>query len=170
MDVRASGDSIGEVVDEFKDQIRGQVRESLRASMASMEEAGPGPGSGLEREMSELEEAEDAVLRFDAVTDGERRYQVPLRVRLETSRSGLDVDVVAVREGKSVSDANRFDRETRRAVNEHLARGGTATLAFANGGAGEAYEVGPVLSWSHEDGQPTVTAVEVEEVLFDDEP
>lgn len=165
---------LDDVVDEFKESIRGQVRDSLRASMAAMEDPHPAsqPGGGaerggLDREMTELERAEDAVLRFDGVTDEAPRYEVPLRVRLETSRDGMDVEVVAVREGKSVSEMNRFDRETRRAVNEHLARGGTATLAFEGA---ERYEVGPVCSWSRDDaGHPTVTAVDIEEVLFDDE-
>ncbi|MEF8852967.1 MAG: hypothetical protein V5A44_09780 [Haloarculaceae archaeon] len=163
---------LDDVVDEFKESIRGQVRESLRASMAAMDDASSagrrksGTGGGLDREMTELEQAEDAVLRFDDVTDDDRRFAVPLRVRLETSRDGMDVEVVAVREGKSVADTNRFDRSTRRAVNEHLARGGTATLAFDGA---EAYEVGPVLSWSRDDGgNPTVSEVSVEEVLFDE--
>lgn len=156
-------DSIGEVVDEFKEQIRGQVRDSLRASMQSVEAA----GSELEREMNELEASEDAVLRFDDVTDDDPRYRVPLRVRLETRRGGLDFDVVAVRSGKSVSGMNRFDPETRRAVNEHLTRGGTATLSF---GDREAYDVGPAVSWGrNEDGTTTVTDVGIPEVLFDDE-
>jgi hypothetical protein len=89
-------------------------------------------------------------------------------VRLETSRSGLDIEVVAVRTGKSVTDCNRFDRGTRQSINEHLARGGTATLTFENG-HDEAYSVAPVLSWSRaDDGTPTVSDVEIAEVLFDD--
>jgi len=156
-------ESIGEAVEDLKRHVRGQVAHSLRESMDAMEEV----NVDLEAEMTELENAEDAVLRFDGVTDDDRRYEVPLRVRLETSRDGLDVEVVAVREGKSVSGMNRFDRETRRAVNEHLARGGTATLAFEGA---ERYEVGPVCSWSRDDGgRPTVSTVDIEEVLFDDE-
>lgn len=157
-----SGDSIGDVVDEIKGQVQNQVRESLRASMESVEVA----GSDLEREMTELESAEDAVLRFPDAAGEDPRYQVPLRVRLETSRGGMAVDVVAVREGKSVSEMNRFDRETRRAINEHLARGETATLSFDGA---ERYEVGPVLSWGRDDaGEPTVTEVRIPEVVFDD--
>ncbi|WP_123538753.1 hypothetical protein [Halosimplex salinum] len=155
------GDSIGAMVDEIKGQVHDQVRESLRASMESVEDA------GLEREVTELERAEDAVLRFDEVTGDDPRYRVPLRVRLETSRGGLDFEVVAVRGGKSVSGMNRFDRETRQSINEHLARGGTATLSF---GDEETYEVGPAIAWRRDDdGAPVVSDVGIPEVLFDDE-
>ncbi|WP_415380892.1 hypothetical protein [Halosimplex sp. TS25] len=158
-----SDDSIGAVVEEIKGQVHDQVRESLRASMESVETA----GADLEREMTELERAEDAVLRFDDVTGDDPRYQVPLRVRLETSRGGLDFEVVAVRGGKSVSGMNRFDRETRQAINEHLARGGTATLSFDGE---EAYEVGPAIAWRRDDdGAPIVSDVGIPEVLVDDE-
>jgi|GEM_PF-982189 len=154
-------DSVSELVEGIKAQVHDQVRESLRASMESVEAA----GSDLDREMTELERAEDAVLRFDEAVGDDRRYRVPLRVRLETSRAGMDVTVVAVRQGKSVSDTNRFDSESRRAVNVHLASGGTATLSF---GGGEDYEVAPALTWSHgDDGAPTVTDVEIEEVVLD---
>ncbi|MFC7139463.1 hypothetical protein ACFQMA_06370 [Halosimplex aquaticum] len=157
------GDSIGAMVEEIKGQVHDQVRESLRASMESVETA----GAGLEREMTELERAEDAVLRFDDVTGDDPRYRVPLRVRLETSRGGLDFEVVAVRGGKSVAGMNRFDRETRQAINEHLARGGTATLSFDSE---EAYEVGPAIAWRRDDdGAPVVSDVGIPEVLFDDE-
>jgi len=158
------GDSISGMVEEIKGQVHDQVRESLRASMESVEAA----GADLEREMDELANAEDAVLRFPDAAGEDPRYEIPLRVRLETSRGGMDVTVVAVREGKSAAGTNRFDRETRRAVNEHLARGGTASLAFEGGS--ESYEVAPVLEWRHgDDGAPTVTAVDVEEVIFDAE-
>ncbi|MFB6139466.1 MAG: hypothetical protein ABEJ26_03420 [Halosimplex sp.] len=155
-------DSIGAMVEDIKGQVQNQVRESLRASMESVEAA----GADLEREMDELANAEDAVLGFADAAGDDSRYEVPLRVRLETSRGGMDVTVVAVREGKSTAGMNRFDAEARRAVNGHLARGGTAQLAFADGA--EAYEVAPVLEWGHgDDGNPTVTAVEVDEVIFD---
>jgi len=154
-------DSVGELVEGIKAQVHDQVRESLRASMESVEAA----GSDLDRQMTELEAAEDAVLRFDEAVGDDRRYRVPLRVRLETSRAGMDVTVVAVRTGKSVTDTNRFDSESRRAVNVHLASGGTATLSF---GGGEDYDVAPALAWSHgDDGVPTVTDVEIEEVVLD---
>ncbi|WP_436927805.1 hypothetical protein [Halosimplex amylolyticum] len=157
------GDSIGAMVDEIKGQVQNQVRESLRASMESVEAT----GADLEREMTELERAEDAVLRFDDVTGDDPRYRVPLRVRLETSRGGLDFEVVAVRGGKSVSGMNRFDRETRQSINEHLARGGTATLSFDDE---ETYEVGPAIAWRRDDdGAPIVSDVGIPEVLFDDE-
>jgi len=154
-------DSVGALVEGIKAQVHDQVRESLQASIESVETA----GSDLDRQMTELEQAEDAVLGFESAVSDERRYRVPLRVRLEASREGMDVTVVAVREGKSVTDMNRFDSESRRAVNVHLASGGTATLSF---GGGEDYDVAPVLAWSHGDGgAPTVTSVRIEEVVLD---
>lgn len=154
--------SIGDFADQLRDQIRGQVRESLESSMQSVQH-------DLDREMRDLRAAEDAVLRFDVLED-DPRYEVPLRVRMETSRSGLDVEVVAVREGKSVTGTNRFDRGARRTVNEHFATGGTATLAFGANGDAETYEVAPVCSWGrHDDGTPRVSGVEIHEVVFDAE-
>ncbi len=173
------GESIGDVVDQFRSQLRDQVRESVRESMESS------LGTDLDREVTELEAAEDAVLRFPFLDDEGPAYRVPLRVDMQTSRDGLAVDVVAVRQGKSVRDMNRFDRAARRAVNERLARGDTATLEFEAAGGensaepsvaaapedgAESYAVAPVLSWTQgDDGGPAVGAVEVDEVLFDDD-
>lgn len=153
--------SVGEMVDDIKAQVHQQVRDSLRASMESVD----GGGSDLEREVTELERAEDATLGFEAAVGSDRQYRVPLRVRQETSRDGLDVTVVAVRGGKTVADTNDFDSKTRRAVNEYLASRGTATLSF---GGEEHYEVAPILEWGHgNDDRPTVTDVEIEEVMLD---
>jgi hypothetical protein len=154
--------SFGDLADQLRDQIRGQVRESLESSMQSVQH-------DLDREMRDLQAAEDAVLRFDVLED-DPQYEVPLRVRMEISRSGLDVEVVAVREGKSVTGTNRFDRGARRTVNEHLATGGTVTLAFDANGDAETYEVAPVCSWGrHDDRTPRVSSVEIHEVVFDAE-
>jgi len=176
---RREPEGIGDVVDQFRSQLREQVQESVRESMESSF------GTDLDREVSELEAAEDAVLRFQFLDDEQAAYRVPLRVDLQTSRAGLDVDVVAVRQGKSVRDLNRFDRAARRTVNERLARGDAATLEFeaaagensaepslasAPEDGAESYRVAPVLSWTRsEDGAPAVAAVEVDEVLFDDD-
>jgi hypothetical protein len=158
----SDGGALAHLADRLREQVQSEVRESLRESMGAM-------GGDLDREMRDLQDAEDAVLSFD-VLDDDPRYRVPLRVRMETSRDGLDVDVVAVREGKSARGTNRFDREARRAVNEHLATGGTATLAFGTNGDRETYRVAPVCSWRRsDDGTPRVAEVEVHEVVFDDE-
>lgn len=152
---------VGEFVEELRQHVQREVRDSLESSMESVQH-------DLDREMRDLQDAEDAVLRFD-VLDDDPRYDVPLRVRLETSRDGLDVEVVAVREGKSVTGTNRFDRAARRRVNEHLATGGTATLSFGANGDAERYDVEPVCSWGRtDDGTPRVSAVEVHDVVFDD--
>lgn len=152
---------IAEFSEQLRQQVQSQVRDSLESSIQSAH-------NDLDREMRDLRDAEDAVLRFEVLGD-EPRYDVPLRVRLETSRDGLDVEVVAVREGKSVTGTNRFDRDARRRVNEHLATGGTATLSFGANGDSESYDVAPVCSWGRtDDGTPRVSAVEVHEVIFDD--
>jgi len=156
------GESIGDIADQFRSQLREQVQESVRESMASS------LGTDIDREVDELAAAEDAVLRFPFLDDDRSAYRVPLRVDLQTSRAGLAVDVVAVRQGKSVRDYNRFDRAARQTINERLARGDTARLAFADGA--ESYDVAPVLSWTRsDDGSPTVGDVEIDEVLFDDD-
>jgi len=161
--------STDEFVEEMKRGVRNQVVNSLQSSLGGL-----GEGEfDLEHEMGALQDAEDAVLVFDFL-DGNGAYEdeafwVPLRVTQQTSREGLDVEVVAVRSGKSVSHMNHFDRSARRQVNANLAAGETATLRFTDGGDGEEYRVYPVLSWSKdESGRPTVTSVEIDEVILDD--
>jgi len=161
--------STDEFVEEMKRGVRNQVVNSLQSSLGGL-----GEGEfDLEHEMGALQSAEDAVLVFEFLdTNGSyegESYWVPLRVTQQTSREGLDVEVVAVRSGKSVSHMNRFDRSARRQVNANLAAGEPATLRFTDGGNGEQYRVYPVLSWSKdESGRPTVTAVEIDEVILDD--
>jgi hypothetical protein len=155
---------LGDVVDEFRRQVKDQVTNSLRMSMQGMQEA----NEELEREMGELAEAEDATLTFTGLDDPE--HTVPLRVNQRTSRAGLEVDVVAVRQGKNVQGTNQFDRSARQQLNTSLARGEPATLRFENGTDAEAYRVYPVLSWGKDDaGRPTVTEVEIDEVVLEDE-
>lgn len=119
---------------------------------------------GLDAEVETLENAEDAVLRFPFLDD-DSGNTVPLRVNLETSAAGLDVEVVTIRSGKAVAERNAFDRGARRQIAEALATGETATLELDAGV--EEYRVVPVLSWSHDDGTPTVTDVSISEVSFD---
>lgn len=160
--------STDEFVEEMKRGVRDQVVHSLQSSLSGL-----GEGEfDLEHEMGALQDAEDAVLLFDFLDeegsrDGES-YWVPLRVTQQTSREGLAIEVVAVRSGKSASHMNQFDRSVRRQVNAKLAAGETATLRFTDGGNGEEYPVYPVLSWSKdESGRPTVSAVEIDEVILD---
>ena len=121
----------------------------------------------LDSEVDALSSAEDATLVFDFL-DEKPENQIPLRVTLETSREGLDVDVVAVRRGKSAESMNRFDQAERRTITVRLAKGEAATLQFADGA--EAYHVRPVLSWSRsDDDRPIVSEVEIDEVILDDD-
>ena len=160
---RHGNDSIGEFVDEFGTQLREHVQNQIRTSM----ESSLGSVGGLEREVSELEAAEDAVLRFECFPADRAETQVPHRVNLQTGPGGLDVDVVAVRQGKSVHEMNRFTREERAQINAELANGNGALLEFDGV---ETYQVVPVLSWTRDrDGRPTVADVDVERVVFDDE-
>lgn len=152
--------------DDLEASIQRKVASSLRSGFgaAGLDVPAP-PGSHLDEEVAALSDAEDAVLAFGFLPD-EARFEVPLRVNIETSADGLAVEVVAVREGKDVTDANAFERGTRRDVAERLAGGDAATLRLAEGA--EEYRVSPVLSWGRdEQGRPTVTDVEITDVIFD---
>lgn len=120
-------------------------------------------------ELERVTEAEDAILRFPFLDDVGRQpaNQVPLRVQLNVTGSGLDVEVITVRSGKGVAEMNDFDRGVRRALIEGLATGESATLQLDEGV--EEYVVTPELTWSRgERGRPTVDAVTIEEVRFGD--
>ena len=122
---------------------------------------------GLEAEIGELEDAEDAVLAFPFLAD-DPSNQVPMRVNLRTSSEGLDVEVVAVRRGKDVAEMNRFDSGARATVTKRLAAGEPAALRLRDGE--EEYAVFPSLSWSRDaDGRPTVSEVEIESVEIESE-
>lgn len=154
-------DTFGESLER---QIQDRVYDTLRSSFGAAGIHVP-DRPGMETEMEELASAEDATLAFDVLPD-DRAYDVPLRVDMRTGLDGVVVDVVAVREGKSVRDANRFDTDARKRINTHLGTGGTATLRFADGA--ESYAVRPILSWGRTpDGAPRVTDVDVAEVLLD---
>jgi hypothetical protein len=148
----------------MKRGVRNQVMNSLQSSLDGLTEG----EVDLQREMGALESAEDAILAFEFLEEDEA-YWVPLRVTQQTSREGLDVEVVAVRSGKGVSHMNHFSREARQQVNAALASGTRATLRFTDGENGEAYPVYPILSWGKDDsGRPTVSSVEIDEVILDD--
>lgn len=154
-------DAMGESLER---QIQRRVYDSLQSSFGAAGLDVP-DRPGMDAEMEELASAEDATLGFDVLPD-DVAYEVPLRVDMQTGLEGVTVDVVAVREGKSVRGSNRFDTDARKRVNAHLGGGGTATLSFADGA--ERYPVRPVLSWGRTaDGAPRVSAVEVAEVLLD---
>jgi hypothetical protein len=149
--------------DSLEQQIQRRVYETLQSSFgAAGIDISDRPGMGAE--MEELASAEDAVLTFDGLPDDEA-YEVPLRVDMQTGPDALIIDVVAVREGKSVRDANRFETDARKRINTALARGGTATLSFDGA---EQYEVRPVLSWGRTStGTPRVADVDIVEVVLD---
>jgi hypothetical protein len=118
-------------------------------------------------EIADLADAEDALLVFPVLDADDEGPVVPLRVRLRFDGEGLSVTVVTVRQGKSVADANRFRGDARRRIVRDLATGGTAVLRLGDGD--EEYPVRPVLDWGRDDsGRPTVTDVEIAEVVFDD--
>ncbi len=149
----------------LESQIQNKVYDTLQSSFGAAGIDVP-DHPGLDEEMGELESAEDATLVFDFLDD-RREYRVPLRVNLRTGRDGVEVEVVAVRQGKSVRDTNRFDGGARKQVNARLAGGDAADLRFADGA--ESYAVRPVLSWGRDEtGDPTVTDVRIDEVLLDD--
>lgn len=153
--------------DSVEAQVQNKVYNALRDTFGAAGIDVPEPPEptgfpGLDREMADLSNAEDAVLSFNFLDD-DPAYQIPLRVNLQTSTDGLDVDVVAVRQGKNVRAMNHFDSEARLAVTKRLASGEPAVLRFDDGAEG--YEVEPVIRWERdESGRPTVTAVDIEAV------
>lgn len=154
--------------DRFADSIEAQVQSKVYNALrdtfgaAGIDMPSPPTEWGFDPEMAHLSNAEDAVLGFEFLPD-EPTYQIPLRVNLEASADGLAVEVVTVREGKSVRDMNHFDPQARRAVTTSLAEGQPAVLRFDDGA--EAYPVEPALSWGRDEaGRPAVTGVRIEAV------
>lgn len=120
-------------------------------------------GPTLDSELDRLAEAEDAQLTFPFLESEDAA--IPLRVTLQTTGEGLDVEVVAVRRGKDTEAANRFPAEARQRIATALADGETATLSLQNGA--ETYDVVPTLSWDRTDnGTPTVGDVTIEDVVL----
>ncbi|MFB6095485.1 MAG: hypothetical protein ABEJ71_03410 [Halodesulfurarchaeum sp.] len=162
----SSKDPWDTLAESIEEQVQERVYDALRSSVGAMGIDVP-PEAGLEEEVETLQSAEDATLRFPFLDD-DPASRVPLRVNLRTSPGGLDVEVVTVREGKGVDDQNDFDGATRARITEALAKGETALLTLADGA--ERYRVVPVLSWGRRaDGNPRVTDVEIQEVVFDGE-
>ncbi|MFB6354780.1 MAG: hypothetical protein ABEJ92_11930 [Halobacteriales archaeon] len=161
-----AGDPYDDQWDRFADSVEAQVQrkvyDALRSTFGAAGIDVPEPPGGLDEEMADLTNAEDAVLVFDFLDDA-AAYQVPLRVNLETSAEGLAVEVVAVRQGKSVREMNRFDPSARQTVTARLAEGAPASLRFDDGA--EDYAVDPVLRWGRDDaGRPAVTDVTIRTV------
>lgn len=159
----------GDLGEDIARHVQNRVADTLRDSMRGVLGDVPGPvrlGHGeFESELGSLERGEDAMLEFPFLDDA-LANQIPLRVDLRTSADGLDVDVVTIRQGKSVSEMNRFTPDTRKAITKSLARDGEAVIRLATDD--ETYRVAPVLSWSRDStGRPTITSVEIETVMFD---
>lgn len=62
---------------------------------------------------------------------------------------------------------NTFDCGARRQIAKALASG--SPVRFVLELDVEEYQVTPKLNWSRTDGEPTVTDMEIDQVLFDDE-
>lgn len=157
-----------ELGDRLERQIKQRVEDSLQRAFGLEEGQRPHghrEGQGYEDEVDSLSDAEDAVLVFPYLDD-DPAYEVPLRVEIEMHAEGIDIEVVAVRQGKSVTGMNSFDRGARKGIAEGMAAGTPAGLELGDGA--ETYEVSPVLTWSSSGGDPVVDDVEIEEVLFDE--
>jgi hypothetical protein len=161
----------GDLGEDIARHVQARVADKLRNSMEGVledvprETWGPAGRSEFESELGSLEHGEDATLAFPFLDDVSAN-EIPLRVDLRTSANGLDVDVITIRRGKSVTGMNQFTPETRKAITKNLARGEDAVLRLATDD--ETYRVSPVLSWSRDStGQPTITSVEIEDVMFD---
>ncbi|WP_439025948.1 hypothetical protein [Haloarchaeobius sp. DT45] len=152
---------------EFQDRLRAQIESSLQESLSGVETAMRHVETvtgGLGDEIDRLSDAEDAVLTFTDLPD-DPEHQVPLRVNLATSADGLDVEVVTIRQGKGTEGMNRFAQGDRKTITERVATGGTGLLRLQDGA--EEYAVVPRLTWGRTaEGEPTVTGVEVVEVVF----
>lgn len=143
--------------DDFGEQIARKVLSSVQSSVPGV------PDEPLDDEIARLEDAEDAVL----VLGDSEAERVPLRVALHTGLEGLEVEVVAVRSGKDTEGMNQFAEGARADVAERFAAAEAVALELDDGK--EAYRVRPELTWARgEDGTPTVTDVEVREVVFED--
>lgn len=140
----------------FDEWIAERVEDTVSAAMSAASRS-------LDVEIDRLEGAEDATLVFDTLAEPR---EVPLRVDLRAGPDGLDVDVIAVRQGKGTAGMNSFAEGDRKAVARHLAQGGTAALRI--GDEAVTYDVRPSLEWGRDaEGNPTVTAVEIVEVELD---
>jgi hypothetical protein len=152
------------MADSLESEIQNKVYDTLRRSFGAAGIDVPEDPT-MDREMADLEQAEDADLEFPFLP-ADPTYRVPLRVNLRTSADGLDIEVVAVRRGKSVTGYNDFSGQDRASITETLARGEPAVLSLAAGE--ESYRVAPILEWGRsDDGRPTVRDVTIEAVVFD---
>lgn len=160
-------DDFGE---EIARRVQAHVTNTLRDSMRGVlgdapDMRGPTAPGEFESELGSLERAEDATLGFPFLDSGPENV-IPLRVNLRTSADGLDVDVVTIRRGKTVSKMNQFTPDARKQVTEHLAHGDKAVLQLPTDE--ETYRVSPVLAWSRDStGTAIVTDVEIETVSFE---
>lgn len=157
--------------DEFGDRLERQIKQRVEDSLSrafGFEEAHreptPPQESGYEAQVESLASAEDAVLVFPFLPD-DASYSVPLRVELEMGAGEVSVEVVTVRQGKSVEEMNSFDRSARKRIAEEMATGTPVVLEL--GGGAEQYQVTPVLTWSRDDlDEPIVAHVEIQDVLL----
>lgn len=171
-----SGDVMDDIGDTIEREVKQRVYESLSNSLNitvpdshpvdSSETWSPEDSFSDDESMETLESAEDGQLVFPFLDD-DSAYTVPLRVTVEMETGGIDVEVVAVRQSKSVAEMNTFDRGARREIAEALATGSPVRLVLEPDV--EEYQVTPKLHWSRSDGAPTVTDVEIDQVVFDDE-
>lgn len=93
----------GDLGEDIAHHVQARVADTLRDSMEGVLEGFPGderPPGTFESELGSLEGGEDATLEFPFLDD-DAEYHVPLRVDLETSADGLDVDVITIRRAKT---------------------------------------------------------------------
>lgn len=152
----------GPVLDPFEpDSIGNFVADTVQRSTAFLGEA------EWDEDLDRVTDAEDAALVFPFLGhEGEiPSNQIPLRVRLDVSGTGLDIEVVTIRRGKDTAQMNAFDPQIRQAVIEGIAGGQLADLQLESGS--ESYSVVPVIGWSRGgDGRPHADEVIIEEVVF----
>ncbi|MFC7072317.1 hypothetical protein ACFQJ7_05440 [Halovenus rubra] len=156
---------------DFGDRIERQLKQRIEASLENAlgvetfeAESSGSPPYDYEDEVESLANAEDATLIFPFL-DETPANRVPLRVEIEMRAGGVEIDVVAVRQSKSVTEMNCFKRATRQRIAEGLATGSSVRLELGDGA--EEYEVTPVLTWGRDSqGELVVEQVKIEDVLF----
>lgn len=143
------------------DSIGNFVADTVQRSTAFLGDA------DWDEDLDRVTDAEDAVLVFPFLGDDSEASTntIPLRVQLDVSGDGLDIEVVAIRRGKDATEMNTFDPPVRQAVIEGIASGERAEIRLESGA--ESYAVVPVIGWSRsDDGRPRADEVAIEEVVF----
>lgn len=114
-------------------------------------------GRGIRAEVEDVEASDDAVLALPGTSQ-----EIPVKIRLRTSRDGMEAPFVEVRDQPGM---NQLTEEDRQSVMENLSDENPAVLKIREAGRGE-YEVFPIIDWSRDDaGNIVAKDVEIEDFV-----